>query len=192
MHIRLFKPGWWSSDTVWLSAMSVVAISMFVGYWVIGPAISTDSAPREALRSAQFERLALDEARARPDPSPYRTPTPAFETPARTNYAQIAKQKARRGSSDDGIAAKRSARRRGSRGNIRRGRFGDRHTGMIATKKTSRGLPARSPHRSARRPAPRSPTATSTSSDRWRRRASRRSRCSRRSSTDRTTARPSP
>lgn len=128
MHNPLFKPGWWSSDTVWLSAMSVVAISMFVGYWVIGPAISTDSAPREALRSAQFERLALDEARARPDPSPYRTPTPAFETPASTNYAQIAKQSAQ-ASSGDGIADAFGEAPREPR-QYSRGRFGDRHTGI--------------------------------------------------------------
>jgi hypothetical protein len=96
-----FKPRWWASDTVWLSAMAAVAVGMFVGTWVIGPAISTDSAPREALRSGQFERLSLDEARARPDPSPYRTPTPEFAAPASTNYARIARQKAQASAGDD-------------------------------------------------------------------------------------------
>ena len=128
MHNPLFKSGWWSSDTVWLNAMAVVAISMFVGYWVIGPAISTASAPREALRSAQFERLALDEARARPDPSPYRTPTPAFETPKSTNYAQIAKQNAQ-ASSGDGIADAFGEPPQEPR-QYSRGRSRDRHTGI--------------------------------------------------------------
>src|SRR5262245_61328183 len=101
MSLSPLKPGWWSSDTVWLSAMTAVAVGMFVGTWVIGPAISTDTPPRDALRSGQFERLSLDEARARPDPSPYRTPTPEFAAPASTNYARIARQKAQASSRDD-------------------------------------------------------------------------------------------
>jgi hypothetical protein len=129
MSLLPFKHGWWSSDTMWLSAMSAVAVGMFVGTWVIGPAISTDSAPREALRSGQFERLSLDEARARPDPSPYRTPTPEFAAPASTNYAQMARQKARTSSDDDDMPDTfvEPPRERWSYG---RGRFIDRHTGV--------------------------------------------------------------
>ena len=92
-------------------ADGTVLEGMFAGYWVIAPAISTDSPPREALRSAQFERLSLDEARARPDPSPYRTPTPEFAAPASTNYAQIARQKAQTSSDDDDMHCSRAARR---------------------------------------------------------------------------------
>jgi hypothetical protein len=129
MSLLPFKHGWWSSDTMWLSAMSAVAVGMFVGTWVIGPAISTDSAPREALRSGQFERLSLDEARARPDPSPYRTPTPEFAAPASTNYAQIARQKAQTSSDDDDMpdAFAKPPRERWS---YTRGRSVDRHTGV--------------------------------------------------------------
>jgi hypothetical protein len=125
----MFKPGWWSSDTVWLSAMAAVAVGMFVGYWVIAPAISTDSPPREALRSAQFERLSLDEARARPDPSPYRTPTPEFAAPASTTYAQIARQKAKTSSDDDDMPAAFAEPPR-ERWSYTRGRSADRHTGV--------------------------------------------------------------
>jgi hypothetical protein len=125
-----FKRGWWSSDTVWLSAMAAVAVGMFVGHWIIAPAISTDSPPREALRSGQFERLSLDEARARPDPSPYRTPTPEFAAPASTNYAQIARQKAQTSSGDEDISdsfREPAPRESWSYG---RGRSVDRHTGV--------------------------------------------------------------
>lgn len=82
------------SDTVWLNAMAAVAIGMFIGHWVIGPAINYGMPNREPLRSATLERQALDEASARPDPSPYRTPTPAFETSNAPSYAAAAKHKA--------------------------------------------------------------------------------------------------
>ena len=129
MSLLPFKPGWWSSDTVWLSAMTAVAVGMFAGYWVIAPAISTDSPPREALRSAQFERLSLDEARARPDPSPYRTPTPEFAAPASTNYAQMARQKARTSSDDDAMPNTFVEPPR-ERWSYTRSRSVDRHTGV--------------------------------------------------------------
>jgi len=109
--------------------MTAVAVGMFAGYWVIAPAISTDSPPREALRSAQFERLSLDEARARPDPSPYRTPTPEFAAPASTNYAQIARQKAQTSSDDDDMPDAFAEPRR-ERWSYTRGRSADRHTGV--------------------------------------------------------------
>lgn len=76
----------------YLAALAVVAVSMFVGAWVIGPAItknSTDVSP-----SVSQERPSVDAMIARPDPFPYRAPTPAFDMSGPPDYAAIAKQKA--------------------------------------------------------------------------------------------------
>ena len=73
-------------------ALAAVAIGMFVGTWVIGPAVthgSSDTPP-----PASQERTTFDAMAARPDPMPYRTATPAFDMSGPPNYAAAAKQKA--------------------------------------------------------------------------------------------------
>src|SRR6478736_256982 len=82
------------ADSTWLNAMAAIAVGMFIGHWVIAPAISTPTPERDPLRQASLDRKAIDEAAARPDPSPYRTPTPAFDTSGAPGYALAAKQKA--------------------------------------------------------------------------------------------------
>ncbi|MCX7311059.1 MAG: hypothetical protein WCG92_13440 [Hyphomicrobiales bacterium] len=74
-----------------MAALAAVAIGMFVGTWVIGPAITgtSTSAPVPADR----ERTTFADMVARPDPPPYRAATPAFEMAA-PNYAAAAKEKA--------------------------------------------------------------------------------------------------
>ena len=74
-----------------MAAMAAIAIGMFVGTWVIGPAITHDS-PAAPSPAAQ-ERATFEDMVARPDPSPYRAATPAFDIAA-TNYAAAAKEKA--------------------------------------------------------------------------------------------------
>jgi hypothetical protein len=95
------------SDSPWLPAMALVAVGMFIGYWVIAPAISTDSgASRDPLRSAGSERQAIIEAASQPDPFPYRTPTPVFDMPNAPSYAAAAKQRAQAmigGRGSDGV-----------------------------------------------------------------------------------------
>jgi hypothetical protein len=75
-----------------LAAMAAIAVGMFVGTWVIGPAITRDSA--EAVAPAAQQRTTFAELMARPDPMPYRAPTPAFDTSGPPSYAAAAKQKA--------------------------------------------------------------------------------------------------
>ena len=75
-----------------MAALAVVAVSMFVGAWVIGPAItrnSTDVSP-----SVSQERPSVEAMNARPDPLPYRAPTPAFDMSGPPNYGAIAKERA--------------------------------------------------------------------------------------------------
>ena len=75
-----------------MAAIAAVAIGMFVGTWVIGPAITHDIAetPRRRRRSGRrFEDMV-----ARPDPMPYRAATPAFDMPGPPHYAAAAKEKA--------------------------------------------------------------------------------------------------
>jgi hypothetical protein len=76
-----------------LAALAAIAIGMFVGTWVIGPAVTRSTA--DSPSPAAQERVTFEEMVSRPDPSPYRSPTPAFDTSGPPNYAAVAKAKAR-------------------------------------------------------------------------------------------------
>jgi hypothetical protein len=73
-------------------AIAAVAAGMFVGTWVLGPMIS--SGPMSKEHSAIETPLPYEQMVARPDPFPYRTPTPVVEQPTATNYATTARQRA--------------------------------------------------------------------------------------------------
>ena len=75
-----------------MAAMAAVAVGMFVGTWIIGPAITHDSPEPSA--SVAKERTTFEEMVSRPDPFPYRAPTPAFDTAGQPSYAAAAKEKA--------------------------------------------------------------------------------------------------
>lgn len=75
----------------YMAAMAAIAAGMFVGAWVIGPAVTRDSPGTPA--PAARDRPSFEDMVARPDPSPYRTATPAFDMAA-PNYAAAAKEKA--------------------------------------------------------------------------------------------------
>jgi hypothetical protein len=114
----------------YMAAMAVVAVSMFVGAWVIGPAITrntTDVSP-----AVSEARPTTSEMIARPDPFPYRSPTPAFDTSGPPSYAAAAKQKAQaevdgRGAYDDDGYAERPPAYTGSSRSSRHYRAYDRH-----------------------------------------------------------------
>jgi hypothetical protein len=75
-----------------MAAMAAIAVGMFVGTWVIGPAITHGSA--EAPAQTAQERTTFEDMVARPDPMPYRAATPAFDMSGPPNYAAVAKEKA--------------------------------------------------------------------------------------------------
>ena len=75
-----------------MAAMAAVAIGMFVGTWIIGPAITHNSPETQA--PAAKERTTFEDMVSRPDPFPYRAPTPAFDTAGQPSYAAAAKEKA--------------------------------------------------------------------------------------------------
>jgi hypothetical protein len=81
-------------EGLWLNAMAAVAVGMFVGAWILGPAISTGPSESTKLRSAQEEKAALANTAARPDPSPYRSATPAFDVPDAPAFGKLAKERA--------------------------------------------------------------------------------------------------
>ena len=76
-----------------MAAMAAVAIGMFVGNWIIGPAI-THNSPETPAPVAQQQRTTFEDMVARPDPMPYRAPTPTFDTAGQPSYAVAAKEKA--------------------------------------------------------------------------------------------------
>ena len=75
-----------------LAALDAMGVGLFVGTWVIGPAVTSDSAETPA--PAAQQRTTFEDLVARPDPMPYRAPTPAFDTSGPPSYAAAAKQKA--------------------------------------------------------------------------------------------------
>lgn len=72
-------------------AIAAISVGMFIGTWVIGPAISYDSAGRAV---EQSETLSFQAMLSRPDPFPFRTPTPAFDVSGPPSYAATARERA--------------------------------------------------------------------------------------------------
>ena len=88
---HLLKASTYRSEPL-MAAMAAVAIGMFVGTWIIGPAITHNSPETQA--PAAKERTTFEAMVARPDPMPYRAATPNFDTAGQPNYAAAAKEKA--------------------------------------------------------------------------------------------------
>jgi hypothetical protein len=102
----------------WLAAMAAVAIGMFAGAWLIGPAITRHNS--DVPVQATQERTSFEDMVSRPDPSPYRTATPAFDFSGAPQYAATAKEKAQAelgGQPGDDEAAAEPASPPRSRGN---------------------------------------------------------------------------
>ena len=72
-------------------AIAAIGVGMAIGTWVIGPLVTRGSADRHADMSG---RASFEEMTARPDPFPYRTPTPEFDMSGAPSYAAAAKEKA--------------------------------------------------------------------------------------------------
>jgi hypothetical protein len=80
--------------TAILIAVAALGLGAILGNWVIGPAVSDNGLVRPPLHSAKLEKAMIDAMSARPDPSPYRTPTPKFDVKDAPHYAEIARDRA--------------------------------------------------------------------------------------------------
>jgi hypothetical protein len=89
---HLLKAATFRSEPV-LAAMAAVAVGMFLGTWVLGPAITGNKPDTPA--QTQPERTSFQDLVARPDPMPYRAATPAFALSGTPNYGAAAREKAR-------------------------------------------------------------------------------------------------
>ena len=78
-----------------MAALAAIAIGMFVGTWIIGPAVTRETSDIPA--PAAQERATFEDMVSRPDPSPYRSPTPAFDIAGPPQYGAAAKAKAQAG-----------------------------------------------------------------------------------------------
>lgn len=76
-----------------MNAMAAVAIGMFLGCWVIGPLV-THSSDTSTTGAAKSTPLSFEAMLARPDPFPYRTATPEFDSSGQPRYAEAAKAQA--------------------------------------------------------------------------------------------------
>jgi hypothetical protein len=105
MHAPLFEHNrrWL---TVGLNAVAAVAVGVFVGYWVVAPALSTGIGRDEPLWSTMRERAMFDAISQRADPSPYRTATPDFDLPQPPQYGRLARQQAQTASQRPGREAR--------------------------------------------------------------------------------------
>jgi hypothetical protein len=77
-----------------LNAVAAIAVGMFIGCWVIGPALTykSDATPQGTTKATS---MTFEAMLARPDPFPYRTATPVFDSLYQTHYAEAAREKAR-------------------------------------------------------------------------------------------------
>jgi hypothetical protein len=89
---HLLKASTYRSEPL-MAAMAAVAVGMFVGAWILGPAL-THNSPETPAPAAQQERTTFEAMVARPDPFPYRTPTPTYDTAGQPSYGVAAKEKA--------------------------------------------------------------------------------------------------
>ena len=89
---HLFKASTYRSEPL-MAAMAAVAVGIFVGTWIVGPAM-THNSPEPPAPAAQQERTTFEAMVARPDPMPYRSPTPIFDTAGQPSYAASAKERA--------------------------------------------------------------------------------------------------
>ena len=90
----LMRPEYRLTPEPWLNAMAAIAVGMFVGCWIVGPTLTHDSTA-SSRPASKAERMSYEAMLAKPDPSPYRTPTPKFEDTGPTHYADAARDKAR-------------------------------------------------------------------------------------------------
>src|SRR4029077_8776661 len=90
---NLLKASTYRSEPL-IAAMVAVAVGMFVGTWILGPALTHNSPEAAPAAAARQERTPFEALVARPDPMPYRAPTPAFDTAGQPTYAAAAKEKA--------------------------------------------------------------------------------------------------
>ena len=88
---HLLQPATFRSEPL-LAAMAAIAVGMFIGTWLIGPAITRDTAQAPIPPSQQ--RTTFEDLVSRPDPMPYRAPTPTFDASGPPNYGAMAKEKA--------------------------------------------------------------------------------------------------
>jgi hypothetical protein len=72
--------------------LAAVGIGILLGIWVAAPAL-TGSGTSVALDPRSIP-MSYNDMIARPDPFPYRTATPTFDTSGRIDYAALAKARA--------------------------------------------------------------------------------------------------
>ena len=72
-------------------AIAAIGVGMFIGTWVIGPAIPQGNIERaaETTGAPSFEEMV-----SRPDPDPYRSATPQFDMSGAPKYGEAARQAA--------------------------------------------------------------------------------------------------
>ena len=89
------------SETVMIG-LAAIGIGILLGVWVAAPALTGTA----SVASDPTTRIPLtyNDMIARPDPFPYRTATPAFDTGGRIDYAALAKARAQAEYSGQAIA----------------------------------------------------------------------------------------
>ena len=74
--------------------LALVGIGILAGIWVGGPALTGDGTKLASDLVERWIPMSYHEIISRPDPSPYRSATPAFDTKGQIDYATSAKTRA--------------------------------------------------------------------------------------------------
>ena len=94
---HLFRISTWRSEPL-LAAMAAIAVGMFLGAWFLGPMLSHNNS--DVPGSTARERMNYEQMVARPDPPPFRSPTPTFDSSNAPDYAAAARAQAQGQMSD--------------------------------------------------------------------------------------------
>jgi hypothetical protein len=74
--------------------LAAIGIGILAGIWIGGPALTGDGTKLASDPVSRWVPMSYNEMISRPDPSPYRAATPAFDTTGQIDYAASAKARA--------------------------------------------------------------------------------------------------
>jgi hypothetical protein len=82
--------------------LAAIGIGILAGIWIGGPALTGDGTKLASDPVTRWAPMSYSEMMQRPDPSPYRSATPAFSASGQIDYAAAAKARAQAETSGQG------------------------------------------------------------------------------------------
>src|SRR6185295_13384476 len=74
--------------------LAAIGIGILAGIWIGGPALTGDGTKLASDPVSRWVPMSYNDMVSRPDPSPYRSATPSFDSSGQIDYAASAKARA--------------------------------------------------------------------------------------------------